>query len=137
VALSFDAFPGQSFPAKVTRTAGVLESQTRRMRAEIDLSNDKGLLLPGMYGTVTIELHRRQNALVLPASAIRLNDGPPHVYTVKDRTLKRLPVQLGADDGRIIEITSGLTGNEQIVANRIGRLQDGEAVIVAKRKEDQ
>jgi len=136
VTLSFDAFPGQSFPAKVTRTAGVLEPQTRRMRAEIDLGNDKGLLFPGMYGTVTIELHRRRNALVVPAASVRLNDGPPHVYTVKDGTVKRVSVQLGVDDGHIIEITSGLTGNEQIVANRIGRLQDGEAVIVAKRKED-
>jgi len=137
VKLSFDAFPGQSFQAKVTRTAGVLEPQTRRMRAEIDLDNDKGLLFPGMYGQVTIELHRRRNALVLPAASIRLNDGPPHIYSVKDGKVKRIPVQLGADDGHVIEIVSGLTGNEQVIANSIGRLTDGDAVIVANRTEDQ
>ncbi|MCH7918204.1 MAG: efflux RND transporter periplasmic adaptor subunit [Planctomycetes bacterium] len=135
VTLSFDALPGQSFSARITRTAGVLDPKTRRMRAEIDLGNSKGLLFPGMYGKVVIELQQRRNALVLPASAIRLNDGPPHVYAVEGGRVKRIPVELGADDGILIEITSGLTGKEQIVANRIGRLQHGEAVTVTRRME--
>jgi len=135
VTLSFDALPGQSFSAWITRSAGVLDPKTRRMRAEIDLGNSKGLLFPGMYGKVVIELQQRRNALVLPASAIRLNDGPPHVYAVEGGRVKRIPVQLGADDGILIEITSGLTSKEQIVANRIGRLRDGEAVTVTGRME--
>ncbi len=134
VTLSFDALPGQSFSAWITRTAGVLDPKTRRMRAEIDLGNSKGLLFPGMYGKVVIELQRR-NALVLPASAIRLNDGPPHVYAVEGGRVKRIKVELGVDDGIVIEITSGLTGKEQIVANRIGRLQHGEVVTVTRRME--
>ena len=135
VTLSFDALPGQSFSAQITRSAGVLDAKTRRMRAEIDLGNSKGLLFPGMYGKVTIELQQRRNALVLPASAVRLNDGPPHVYAVESGRVKRVDVQLGVDDGKVIEITSGLNGQEQIVANRIGRLQDGEAVTVKQRME--
>ncbi len=135
VTLSFDALPGQSFSAQITRSAGVLDAKTRRMRAEIDLGNSKGLLFPGMYGKVVIELQRRRNALVLPASAVRLNDGPPHVYAVERGRVKRVDVELGADDGIVIEITSGLTGKEQIVANRIGRLEDKEAVTVKQRME--
>ncbi len=136
VTLSFDALPGQEpFFARITRTAGVLDAKTRRMRAEIDLDNSKGLFFPGMYGKVVIELQRRRNALVLPASAIRLNDGPPHVYTVERGKVKRVKVELGVDFGKVIEITSGLNGKEQIVANRIGRLLDGEAVTVKQRME--
>ena len=134
VTLSFDALPGQSFSAWITRSAGVLDPKTRRMRAEIDLGNSKGLLFPGMYGKVVIELQQRR-ALVLPAAAVRLNDGPPHVYAVESGRVKRIPVQLGADDGIVIEITSGLNGNEQIVGNRIGRLRDGEVVTVTRRRE--
>lgn len=133
VILSFDALPGQSFPAKITRTAGVLDSHTRRMRAEIDLGNSKGWFFPGMYGKMTIELEQRKQAMVLPAAAIRLNDGPPHVYAVERGAVKRMPVQLGFDDGHIIEIVSGLTGKEHVVGNSIGRLLDGEAVTVTPR----
>lgn len=131
--LSFDAYPGQSFQATVTRTAGVLDAKTRRMRAEIDLDNAKGLLFPGMYGQVEITLEERRNALVLPAGAVRLNDGPPHVYAVENGTVKRIPVTTGTDTGTQIEIVSGLSGGEQIVANGIGRLRDGDAVSVHVR----
>ena len=132
--LSFDAYPGQSFQASVTRTAGVLDSKTRRMRTEIDLDNSKGLLFPGMYGQTQIELQNRRNALVLPAGAVRFNDGPAHVYAVENGVVKRIPVQLGVDTGPQIEIVVGLTGSEQIVANSIGRLRDGDAVTIQNRK---
>lgn len=131
--LSFDAYPGQFFEATISRTAGVLDSKTRRMRTEIDLDNAKGLLFPGMYGKVVIELENRRNALVLPAGAVRLNDGAPHVYAVENGAVKRLPVTTGTDTGTEIEIVSGLTGGEQIVANSIGRLRDGDAVAVKAR----
>jgi membrane fusion protein (multidrug efflux system) len=132
--LSFDAYPGQSFQASVTRTAGVLDSKTRRMRTEIDLDNSKGLLFAGMYGQTQIELQNRRNALVLPAGAVRFNDGPAHVYAVENGVVKRIPVQLGIDTGPQIEIVVGLTGSEQIVANSIGRLRDGDAVTIQNRK---
>jgi HlyD family secretion protein len=133
VALSFDAYPGQSFDATISRTAGILDSKTRSMRAEIDLDNSKGLLFPGLYGQAVIELQNRRGALVVPAGTVRLNDGPAHVYAVENGTVKRIPVTLGADTGTQIEITSGLTGGEQIVANGIGRLRDGDAVSVKNR----
>jgi membrane fusion protein (multidrug efflux system) len=131
--LSFDAYPGQSFEAKISRTSGVLDRKTRRMRTEIDLDNSKGLLFPGMYGSVVVELERRRDALVLPAGSVRLNDGAPHVYAVENGTVKRLPVTTGNDTGTQIEITSGLAGGEQIVANSLGRLRTGDAVTVKAR----
>lgn len=131
--LAFDAYPGQTFEALISRTAGVLDPKTRRMRTEIDLDNAKGLLFPGMYGKVSVELENRRNALVLPAGAVRLNDGAPHVYAIENDAVKRIPVATGTDTGTEIEILSGLTGGEQIVANSIGRLRDGDAVSVKSR----
>lgn len=42
--------------AKIARTAASLRSDTRTMRAEIDLENPQGMHLPGMFARVTIEL---------------------------------------------------------------------------------
>lgn len=133
VSLNFDAYPGQVFSAKIVRSAGVLDQRTRRMRVEIDLDNSQGHLYPGMYGQVTVELEHRRDALVLPAGSVRLNDGAPHVYAVENETIKRIPVTTGNDTGTEIEIISGLTGGEQIVANSIGRLRDGDPVVVKAR----
>lgn len=55
--VQLDALPGQTFKGKVARTAGVLDPARRTLRVEIDLPNGDGKLLPGMYGTVTLDLH--------------------------------------------------------------------------------
>jgi multidrug resistance efflux pump len=51
VKLSREAEP---ISAKVSRTAGALNPETRTMRVEIDLDNDSGKLLPGTYAIVTL-----------------------------------------------------------------------------------
>ena len=50
-----DAFPKVEFKAKVSRLAGALDPQTRTLRAEIELPNSDGKLLPGMTATVAAE----------------------------------------------------------------------------------
>jgi multidrug resistance efflux pump len=56
--IKLDALPGQVLKGKVTRTAAALDPAKRTLRAEIDLPNPDGKLLPGMYGTVTLKLGR-------------------------------------------------------------------------------
>ncbi len=103
------------------------------MTAEIELKNqDRQItLLPGMYGEVTVTLAER-DALVLPAGVVRYDGkGNSYVYAVSaDNTVSRVEVGTGLDDGRHIEITTGLTGNEQIVTATIGRLKPGQKVRV-------
>lgn len=43
-------------PVTVTRTAGAIQTTTRTMRAEIDLDNPDGRLIPGAYARVTLPL---------------------------------------------------------------------------------
>lgn len=54
--IKFDALPDKMFKGKVARIAGALDPAKRTLRAEIDLPNPDGKLLPGMYGTVTLML---------------------------------------------------------------------------------
>jgi multidrug efflux pump subunit AcrA (membrane-fusion protein) len=48
------ALPGQEFEGKVARTAGSLDPGTRTLRAEIDLPNPDGKLLPGLHVTAAL-----------------------------------------------------------------------------------
>ena len=127
------AVRGPAIESQLTRVSGRLNPSTRTMTAEIELKNqDQNIkLLPGMFGEVTITLAER-NALVLPAGVVRYDEkGNSYVYTVgADDTVSRVEVGTGLDDGREIEITSGLTGNERIVTATIGRLKAGQKVRV-------
>ena len=128
-----EPFPGPAIESQLSRVSGRLDPSTRTMTAEIELKNqDRQIkLLPGMFGEVSITLAER-NALVLPAGVVRYDGkGNSYVYAVgSDSTVSRVDVGTGLDDGREIEITSGLTGNEQIITATIGRFKPGQKVRV-------
>lgn len=132
VVISYDARPGQPLSATVTRVAERLDPSTRTMVAEIELDNHDRLLLPGMFGRATITARVQPDALVLPASAVRVaTDGTPHVFLLDlENRVTRVAISIGADDGREIEITEGLSGDEQVIDAVVGSIEAGQQVEV-------
>lgn len=121
-----DAEPIQ---ARVVRYTNSLDLSTRTMLTEIDLDNAQHKLYPRMYTTVTLDLVRHPDAIQLPAAAVEgigAKDG--FVFIVHDDSLIKQPVSLGITDGRMVEITSGLSGAESIVATVSPALNQGERI---------
>ena len=115
--------------ARVTRYATSLDLATRTMLTEIDLQNAQHRLYPRMYTTVTLDLVRHPDAIQLPAAAVEGIGGKDgFVFVVHDDTLIKRPVSLGITDGRYVEITSGLNGNESVVATISPALNQGEKI---------
>jgi multidrug resistance efflux pump len=54
VLVRFPVYKGKEVQAKVSRIAGALDARTRALRAEIDLPNPEGKVLPGMFAIVAI-----------------------------------------------------------------------------------
>jgi multidrug efflux pump subunit AcrA (membrane-fusion protein) len=52
--IRIDAFPGREFKAKIARAAWAIDRTNRTLRAEIDLPNREGRIIPGMSGVVTL-----------------------------------------------------------------------------------
>jgi multidrug efflux pump subunit AcrA (membrane-fusion protein) len=99
-------------------------------------------LLPGMYGTMKLQLHKFQNAYLLPSSAIVSHGGVPYIYLVKDGIAHQTPVEVLVDDGRVAKVSiitkigneqvkKPLTGDEVVVSSNQGELGDGQAVSAA------
>ena len=103
------------------------------MRAEIHIKNEDGQLYPGMYGRASVVLEHKPGALTVPAAALANDPTGTYVYCrLADGTAKRRPVTIGLNDGRKVEITSGLTGNEEIITAGRASIRDGQAVLVPK-----
>ncbi len=126
--LSFDEFPGRVFKGTVTRYANSLDLATRTMMTEIDIDNRSHRLYPRMYAHVTLDLVRHPNAIRLPVGALGGSGAGSFVLAVKDGRLVKAPVATGINDGRYVEITSGLSGNERVVADLNPALTSGEMV---------
>lgn len=128
----------------VTRVGQSLDPVTRTMRAEIDLDNPKGYLRPGMYGTASVIMEDRPGVLTVPASAlVRRGEGKVEVFVVADVTgegeqrrgvLKRVPVELGIDDGKNVEVRSGLSGDELVVERGASVIREGDEVLALESR---
>ena len=147
------AFRGAAIPASVTRTSWALNVTSRTLRAEIDLTNPKGKLLPGMYayGNVIIE---RPGVLSLPLDALTYNGEATYCWLYLDGHSVRTQIQTGVSDGEWIEVINRLIpessqgksttkrwkaidGNERVILGDLTILVDGGPVQIASTNPDQ
>jgi RND family efflux transporter MFP subunit len=129
----------------ITRVSRSLDPVTRTMRAEIELDNKDFVLQPGMYGSASVLVEDRPSVLTLPASSLmRRGEGLVEVYQVAHVTgdgderrgvLKRLPVVLGIDDGKEVEIRSGIKDDDLIVLRATGVMRADETVLAISDRE--
>ena len=120
-------YPKRHFEGKVSRHPDALTAATRTMLVEVDLPNADEALLPGMYATLHLEVPELDVARV-PDDALVFRGGKVYVPTVRDGHLHLAEVTLGADNGREVEIVSGIS-DEDVVALNLGQaVQDGDAV---------
>ncbi len=122
---------GRSFTGTVTRSTLVLDPSTRSLLVEIDLPNPDHALRPGTFVEVSLGLREIPNALVLPPQAIISGPNGKSVFIIEAGHAKSAPVQTGISDGNWMEITSGLSGEEDVVVVGKRRLLDGSPVTPA------
>jgi RND family efflux transporter MFP subunit len=116
--LTFVQHPGTVFHGTVTRTSEFLNLNTRTLLTEVDIDNKEGLLLPGMYATVTFDLPRTVSAILIPSEALVFRSNGTTVAVVDDRHVVTFrKVVVGHDYGATVEIVSGLKAGEAVVVN--------------------
>jgi multidrug efflux pump subunit AcrA (membrane-fusion protein) len=115
----------------VIRNAGALDNAARTMLTEVQVDNSDGSLLPGMYAQVKFTLPQQRTSLIVPTSSLVVDRSGMHVVTVDGRhSVHFIPVTIGKDMGKEVEILNGLHGAEPLVSSPSDLLNEGEQVEV-------
>jgi RND family efflux transporter MFP subunit len=130
--LTLKEFGGRTFTGTLVRTSQAIDVASRTLLTEIDVDNPKGELLTGSYAEVHLKLPSPAASLQVPASALIFRTEGLQVATVKGDRVQIATVVAGRDFGSDVEIVSGLTGAEQVVANPPDSLVDGVQVRVVR-----
>lgn len=125
-----EAYPDRIFEGTVTRIVQALNRATRTMTVEIDLPNPDRQLKGGMFARVDALVGTHQQAIQIPIDAVSRLEDVQYVYIVRDGKAQRVNVDIGLRDGNRVEITSGLTGNEQVIVSGKDLVHDGTPVQV-------
>jgi RND family efflux transporter MFP subunit len=116
--LKIPDLPLKTFTGTVTRTANALDPATRTLLAEVQVPNQAGLLLPGMYSEVNFTTPRMEPPLIIRADALVVRGNGPHVAVVgDDNVVHFLAVQVGRDYGDQLEILGGLEKGQRVVVS--------------------
>jgi len=83
----------------------------------------------GALAVVELPLQTLSNALVIPATAILLEEGRAFVFRVEGEQLQRIAVQLGQRVDQQQVIVSGIDAGEQVVVRDVAALADGQVVV--------
>ena len=122
---------GRAYTGTVIRNAGALDNAARTMLTEVQVDNRDGSLLPGMYAQVKFTLPQQRTSLIIPTSALVVDHGGMHVVSVNaDHTIHFLPVTIGKDMGKEIEVPNGLQETQTLVSSPSDLLSEGEHVEV-------
>jgi RND family efflux transporter MFP subunit len=130
--LTFAEYPSRTFQGKIVRTAKAIDQASRTLLVEVDVDNRKGELVPGAYTQVHFKLGSEQPSLIIPVPALIFRSQGLQVATIVDNKAKLVPITIGRDDGRTVEVIVGLHLGDQVVQNPPDSIVDGEVVHVVK-----
>jgi RND family efflux transporter MFP subunit len=119
----------RDFPGKVIRFSSDVAASTRTMHTEVDVSNPKGILIPGVYAEATLTLDRKGDALVVPLQAVSQEGDQASVMVVDQANkIKDSKVILGVQTDSYAEVLLGLHEGDQVVVSDRSGLKAGEEV---------
>lgn len=123
--------PSKKFSAKVVRTAGAIDSNSRTLLTELEVDNPKDEILTGSYVQVSFNDIRQNPALVLPATTLLFRDGLQVGVVGPDGKVDIRDIKEGRDFGKTVEVVSGITAEDRIINNPPDSLTAGTTVRVA------
>lgn len=120
---------GKTFTGKVIRFTRELNTSTRTMLAEVDVPNPDLSLTSGMYAETTITLQHKSNTLIIPAGAVIRQGGSSYVLVVDSQNkVVKVPVVVGIQGADRVEISKGLSENQQVIVSGQSNYEVGQIV---------
>lgn len=111
------AKPGEEFSGQLAAIAPEVNARNRHFQIDVRVDNSKGSLLAGMYATARIVLNQADKALLVPREAVITVNGQRVAFKVDGDRLSPVPVSEGLNDGRQVQILSGLSAGDQVLAD--------------------
>ncbi len=118
---------------KVTLVSPALDPNSTTVEVWVEAPNTDGRLRPGATVAVEMVAQMVNDAVVVPApSLLKTADGATSVMIVADGRAQQVEVTTGIHDGPRVQITSGLSGGETVIAHGSYGLPDKTKVNVVE-----
>jgi Cu(I)/Ag(I) efflux system membrane fusion protein len=114
--VSINAYPDKTFTGTVTYIYPTLKAETRTVPVRVELANPGGLLKPGMFAQMEMQVSGKGQVVTVPVSAV-IDSGTRQIVLIQRGEGKFEPreVKLGARSDNHVEVMEGVKEGEQVV----------------------
>lgn len=137
--VTFDAFPGAVFDARVSRVATASDPATGTYAVELTVADPAPRFAQGLVAKVELMPAAESAAgLWVPITALLEAEGDVasvFVLAADDARVARRTVRIGGIAGERVEVLAGLAEGEQVVVEGAAWLEDGAGVTVLAQAE--
>jgi membrane fusion protein (multidrug efflux system) len=131
VRITVDALPDKEFEGDIYAIDPIVDVSGRAIRLRARIPNPNGELSPGLFARVVLVVERRENALLVPESAIFAKGDQQLVYRVVDGRAVQTVVMLGKRRPGQVEIRSGLGRDALVVTAGHQQIREGARLKIA------
>ena len=122
----------EEYIGNVTRINPATQAGSRSIAIYIQVANPQDMLKVGMFVDAQLVLRTKAHVIAIPLTAMHKESSGAYVYALENNLIVKKNITLG-QEGRsgevaLIEITSGLNAEDQIVKTDMGNLRPGTAV---------
>lgn len=113
VMVHVDSFD-QLVDSEIISVNPVADQRTGLYNMTVALNNDEMKFMPGMFASVYIQFTNEETFLI-PIDSVLTDDQGAYVYVIENEQVVKRTIEIGDDDGEIIEVKSGLDETSQLV----------------------
>lgn len=130
IRIEVDALPGRHFEGEVFAIDPQVDINGRALQIRARVENPRGDLKPGLFARVEMTTEARENAMIVPETAVATQGRDRFAYVVRDGKAMRLKVLTGIRQRGSVEVVDGLKRDDVVVVTGQQRLREGIPVEV-------
>lgn len=131
VDVTLAAFPDETFSGEVYFVDPQLDERTRTVLVKARIPNPEGRLRRGMFANLDLITTVKENAVLIPESALMWKQDNAMVYVVDAQGAAEMrPVRTGIRQAGFVEILSGVAAGDTVIVEGFQKIGPGAPVAV-------
>lgn len=128
VRIALAANANLNFTGRIRQIAPVVDTATGTVKVTVEAVQPPAGVRPGAFVSIGIVREQHPAALLLPRESVIRELRAAHVFVSEDGTAVKKAVELGLEEGDLVEVISGVAAGDNVVVAGQGALDDGQKI---------
>ncbi len=128
VTVKVDGFGEKTYKAIIESIDSTVEESAHSIAIRAVMNNKNGVFKPGIFARVDVVVGSKDDAIIVPQSAIEISGEEEFLYKVIEGIAFRVPVATDIQEGENVDVIRGVNPGDLIITVGQSKIRDGVPV---------